>query len=290
MHLPRLRSLASLLAGASLLGSAALASTPGAGSGAGEPVVSDAAPRLVNHFVSSCIGYCKHPTNAGKVFRWGLEDWEEEAERANLDNTWRSNHPSLVGNQHGMLTLLAGRHGVVSATEQARGRAVGRWETRIRHRQYVHRNTPYRVLVELVPAGDRPGECGARNVALAAYTPGGKAATHYIHTRPDNRYVARKRLNLTDNQWHTFAVEVTEKRISWFVDAHVISTEKRKEALSGVPFAVRYTMQPEGRKTMNESRIQMDWLRYWTLENPNKRSTAAKRPKAGTNRDACAAR
>ena len=154
----------------------------------------------------------------------------------------------------------------------------------------MHRTTPYRVLIELVPAGDRPEECGARNVALAAYTPGQKAATHFIHTRPDNRYVAKKRLNLSDNQWHTFAVEVTRKRISWFVDAHVISTEKRKDALSGVPFAVRYTMQAERGRRMNESRIQMDWLRYWTLENPNKKSVAAPRPKPGTNHDACTGR
>lgn len=228
------------------------------------------------------------PVFAGGDYKWGRAPVNYTFVGALDRDQWKVQGD--VGNQHGMLTLLAGRRGTVTATEQTKGRAVGRWETRIRHRQYVHRNTPYRVLIELVPAGDRPEECGARNVALTSYTPGGTTATHYIHNRPDNRYVAHKRLNLADNQWHTFAVEVTKKRISWFVDAHVVSTEKRDDALSGVPFAVRYTMQAEGRKTMNESRIQMDWLRYWTLENPNKKSVRAPRPEAGTNPDACAER
>ncbi len=57
-----------------------------------------------------------------------------------------------------------------------------------------------------------------------------------------------------------------------------------------MPFAVRYTMQAEPGKRMNESRIQMDWLRYWTLENPNKKSTRAPRPDLRTNPDACTGR
>ncbi|GAA4373089.1 hypothetical protein [Nocardioides caricicola] len=230
------------------------------------------------------------PVHAGSTFGWGRAPVNYKFVGPLDRSRWEVSGRGNVGNQHGMLTLLADRNSTVRATEQTRGRAVGRWETRIRHRQYVHRTTPYRVLIELVPAGDRAHECGARNVALTAYTPGGKDATHYIHSRPDNRYVARRALNLADNQWHTFAVEVTRKRISWFVDAHVVSTEKRDAALSGVPFAVRYTMQAEDGRRMNESRIQMDWLRYWSLKNPNKKSTAAPRPKVGTNPDACAGR
>jgi len=31
----------------------------------------------------------------------------------------------------------------------------------------------------------------------------------------------------------------------------------------------------------------MDWLRYWTLKNPDTRSTAARQPVAGTYSRAC---
>ena len=109
-----------------------------------------------------------------------------------------------------------------------------------------------------------------------------------MRSRPDHRYFTHKRIGLHDDQWHTFAVEVTHKRISWFVDAHVISSEKRKDALTGVPFAVKFTMQGVGHARMNRSRMQMDWLRYWTLQRPDKKSTRAPSLESGTFRNHCA--
>jgi hypothetical protein len=192
-----------------------------------------------------------------------------------------------VRNQHGMLTLNTADHGTVSATQVTRGHAVGRWEIRIRSRQYGHGHRDYRVLTELVPAGGRKQYCGAKNIGLEAYTPHHGVATHYIRSRPDHRYFARKAVGLHDDQWHTFAVEVTRKRISWFVDAHVVSTEKRRDALTGTRFAVRFTMKGVAGKKMNQSRMQMDWLRYWTLRRPDRKSTAAPRPTLGTYGQGC---
>ena len=145
-------------------------------------------------------------------------------------------------------------------------------------------------MTELVPAGKRPEYCGANNIGLEAYRPGETMVSHYIRSRPDNRYFARKGLGLHNDQWHTFAVEVTKKRISWFVDAHVISTETRDDALTGVPFAVRFTMEGVDGKRMNQSRMQMDWLRYWSLRKPNTKSVKAKRPEVGRFTETCGSR
>jgi hypothetical protein len=38
---------------------------------------------------------------------------------------------------------------------------------------------------------------------------------------------------------------------------------------------------------MDRSRMQMDWLRYWTLKRPDARSTAAHRLHRTTYRHAC---
>jgi hypothetical protein len=54
-----------------------------------------------------------------------------------------------------------------------------------------------------------------------------------------------------------------------------------------VPFAVRFTMEAVDGKAMNKSRMQMDWLRYWTLRKPNQKSTAAPAPAVGTYKDTC---
>ena len=94
-------------------------------------------------------------------------------------------------------------------------------------------------------------------------------------------------MNLGNDRWHTFAVEVTRSHISWFVDAHVVSTERRSQALSGVPSTVRFAMVGEPGKRMNVSRMQMDWLRYHTLRKPNRKSIAAPAPTAGRTHAAC---
>ena len=230
------------------------------------------------------------PVHAGSVYGWGKAPVDYRFVGPLKHSQWHVKGPGAVRNQHGMLTLNTAKRGTVSATQVTKGHDVGRWEIRLRSRQYGHGHQNYRVLTELVPAGKRPEHCGANNIALEAYTPNKTMVSHYIRTRPDNRYIMRKGLGLHNDQWHTFAVEVTHKRISWFVDAHVVSTEERKDALSGVPFAVRFTMQAEDGKRMNQSRMQMDWLRYWSLRKPNQRSTAAPHPALGTYKDTCAAR
>jgi hypothetical protein len=260
------------------LGSTALVGTLVASLGAGLP------PALAHH------AQPPGPVHAGSEFGWGKAPVDYRFVGPLKHSEWHVKGPGAVRNQHGMLTLNTAGRGTVSATQVTRGHEVGRWEIRLRSRQYGHGHHDYRVLTELVPAGKRREHCGANNIALEAYTPNETMVSHYIRTRPDNRFIMRKGLGLHNDQWHTFAVEVTHKRISWFVDAHVVSTEKRKAALSGIPFAVRFTMEAEAGKRMNQSRMQMDWLRYWTLRKPNDKSTAAPRPELGTYRDICASR
>jgi hypothetical protein len=227
------------------------------------------------------------PVHAGSEYGWGKPPVNYTFVGHLRKGQFRVQGHGQVRNQHGMLTLNTAGHGTVSATQVTRGHRVGRWEIRLRSRQYEHGHHPYRVLTELVPAGSRDRHCGGENVALESYTPHQRVATHYIRSLPNHSYTAHKALRLHDDQWHTFAVEVTRKRISWFVDAHVISTEKRRDALTGTPFAVKFTMQGLAHQRMDRSRMQMDWLRYWTLKNPDAKSTAAPRPAAGTYRQAC---
>jgi len=229
------------------------------------------------------------PVHAGNTFGWyghgGLV--YDETFVGPLAKRWKVKGPGLVRNQHGMLTLNTATRGTVSATLERPGRAYGRWEVRLRQRQYGHKFTPYRVITELVPVTDAGEGCGEQNIALNRFKMGGKKVNFYIRTRPDNLFQASLRRGLGQDQWHTYAVEVTRKRISWFVDGHVIRTEKRPAALSGRKFQVRFSMQAVKGKRMNKARMQMDWLRYWTLQSPNKRSTKAPATKRTTYTLAC---
>jgi hypothetical protein len=226
------------------------------------------------------------PVNAQTTYGWGKPKWQDDfvGPRKRI---WRVAGKGNVRTQHGMLTLNTARRGTTSATLKGSGHAKGRWEIRLRQRQYEWGHTPYRVRTELIPAGRRKQHCGARNVALESFKLGGNRAHLYIRNLPAKTFNAHTGVNLGRDKWHTFAVEVTSKRISWYVDGHVLRTERRPAALSGVPFTVRFKMVAQPGKRMNQSRMQMDWLRYFTLEKRNGKSVKAPRTRRGTYADAC---
>jgi hypothetical protein len=226
----------------------------------------------------------KHPTNAGKIFRWGLAAWKDEFKQ-HLSRTWQVNHPKLVRNQVGMLTLDAtARSGSVTATVAGHAHRYGRWEARVRSQQWSGGHTPYHVVWELVPVGAY--HCGARSIVLSDYVPHTKRATMFVRNGAD-QFTAGLQRNLGDYQFHTYAVEVTKSHISWFVDTHVIMTERRPAALSGAKYKIRFRLAGKPGARMNPSRMQMDWVRYYTLKRPNAQSIAAPRMTRGTYPDAC---
>jgi len=228
------------------------------------------------------------PIHAGNTFGWYPAAARYEFV-GGLGNDWQKRGVGVVRTKNGMLTI--GAHGrSVSATLQAPGHDTGRWEIRWKTKQYGAGRAPYTVRTELVPAGDRPQYCGARNIALESYTFGRRKAQFYIHNLPNLAFRAAKGptyAGYSGDHWHTFAVEVTSSHISWFVDAHVVSTERRPEAISGVPLTVRFSLAAVPGRAMNPARMQMDWLRYWTLAKPNDKSIAAPAPTQTTFPRAC---
>jgi hypothetical protein len=277
MVLTRLRPLMSLVAGASLLGSAVLVGAqPAVTSGSS---ATEATPRLVNHFAPTCIGYCKHPTNAGKVFRWGAEAWRQEFEgRGPLNRHWHSNHPNLITQQVGMLTIGATpRSNVVRVRPDNQKAAYGRWEARVRAVELETRHTTFSFNWELVPVGGgRRYHCGAQSILMASYRPDdSRFVRGAVRTLPNREFAFSRRMDLRSRAWHTYAVEVTPKHISWFVDTRVVHTERRPGALSGVTYKPRFRIEGKPGARMNSSRMQMDWVRYYDLHRPNARSIDA---------------
>jgi hypothetical protein len=241
------------------------------------------APRAETH---DRMALASSPTNAGKVYRWGDSQWHDGFTEP-LTHDWKVNRPRLVRNQHGMLTLNGAQRGDVTATYTGHARRYGRWETRIRSKQFATGHTPYRVVAELVPAGSRPKHCGADSITPASYGLASNRAHMYIRTLPDNQFSFSKRLHLRNESFHTYAVEVTKKHISWFVDTHVVMTERRPAALSGQLYSVRFRLAAVKGARMNPGRMQMDWIRYYTLERRNAKSIDAPRAKRGVYTGAC---
>ena len=92
---------------------------------------------------------------------------------------------------------------------------------------------------------------------------------------------------LTNNQFHTYAIEVTPDDWSWFVDTKVIRTERRP-----VPGPAPFTTHASdwwgspGHR-MIPGRMQMDWVRYYTLDRPNARPITAPQLTERTYAGAC---
>jgi predicted secreted protein len=230
---------------------------PGSGPGSG-PAAGAAAGPLVQPVAA------KYPTNAAKIFRWGSAVWKDEFVRPLSTTTWRVNQPSLVRDQHGMLTLdSTPTSGDVVALANGGGHRYGRWEARVRTRSYKGTGTPYRAVWELAPTSG--GEhCGARGIELSDYAIGAPSATMHVRNTPDADFTASRSLPLA-NTFHTYAVEVTPDHVSWFVDTKVVMTERRPAALSGAVYTPRFRLVSTPGATMRKGRMQMDWVRYYTL-------------------------
>jgi len=243
------------------------------------------------------------PVHAGNELGWwhrgGLE-WREEFEPA-APLTWRDvpQEPAgpqwvrrgrgVVRHQYGMLTLNTRRRGSLSATLDRPPATEGRWEVRLRSRAFedVAGARDFRVLTELVPADRSAYACGASNVALESYDADGSDAGWHVRSAPDVEFAASVPLELDDQQWHTFAVEVTPRRVVWFVDAHVVRRERRAAAVVPVARTVRFTMRAVPGERMNRARMQLDWLRHWNRNARNTRSVRAPRADLGTYAGAC---
>ena len=148
-----------------------------------------------------------YPTNAAKIFKWGNARVGRRVHRpVEVDvggqpeepgaQPERHAHPRGPGDRWRHLARLTGH-----------ARQYGRWEARVRGRNYGTSGTAYHAVWELTPTSDY--HCGARNIVLSDYALGTNRAAMHVRKLPNRDFTASKPLGLTDNQFHTYAIEVT---------------------------------------------------------------------------------
>lgn len=204
---------------------------------------------------------------------------------APLARHWRVFGDGTAGTQRGMFTLHNRRTGSVGVKLKGRGNDRGRWEVRLRAKYVDTGHAPVTAVVAMVPAGWRPQHCGARDIGLASYSPRGDHVDFYARDGARQWTGAKTGLDLSDDYWHTFAVEVRPRRIIWFVDAHPVRSVPR-EAYTGVPLSMRIALEgSEG--PHNLARLQIDTVRGFSLKSPNDRRPGAPRAQVGAYPAAC---
>ncbi|GAA4699180.1 hypothetical protein [Nocardioides nanhaiensis] len=233
------------------------------------------------------------PVNAGNTFDWGRATESHEWEYGEPLGAWREygTGSGRVAPAYAMLTVESGPGfygaddlGTTRATLSGRGSAYGRWEIRMRAPHWQD-GPDYRVKAELVPAGTAPGACSPHTVTFADFTGYGNSVD--LGVSNGSRAWAHSERGVVTNRdnWHTYAVEVTRNRITWFVDAKVTATLPGRAAVSGKALVPRISLiAPDDTTQMRHTRIGMDWLRSWGLERPGSAAAGQRRapqPKAG---------
>ena len=191
----------------------------------------------------------------------------------------------------GMIVLDSSDHqflqpsrGSVRAILGRRGERYGRWEMRLRAPVWYDDGRDYRVLAELVPANRTLRRCPGRNIALASFFAGGSRVSVFARNAGKQWTYTKRPMTLDRWSWHTYAVEVTPRRISWFIDAHVVATIRNRQATSDVRLTPRLTLRGVPGASMDRARIGVDWVRHWTLEKPNQKGVRAPAPTVRTYR------
>ena len=121
----------------------------------------------------------------------------------------------------------------------------------------------------------------ARNIALASFSAGGSHVNVFARNAGKQWIYTKRDMTLDRESWHTYAVEVTPRRISWFIDAHVVATVRNPRAISDVRLTPRLSLRGVRGASMDRARISVDWVRHFTLKSPNRypvRAPGADRP------------
>ena len=162
-------------------------------------------------FVRSCIGDRKHPTNAGKVFRWGHEAWRQEFETVSFSNTGSRTTVGSLQSRRECSTIRAGRHtGTVKAWPNNQAARTGRGRL----------HPPLRALAlgaryEFMEPSRRYGTycCGANRHRAGEVQAGDKRVTAASVPRCVPPSPTCAPATWRSRAWHTNAAEITDADI-----------------------------------------------------------------------------
>jgi hypothetical protein len=226
-------------------------------------------------------------TTAAATNKWGIQrfdfDWEHGeslTDKASIGTRRRgwwldaADGSGRVAMRNGAMQMSSAPEGGTSrgslwATLQRNTQPYGRWETRVMPMTAGRGSVDYRVRAELVPA-DAGQRCGGPGITLFDVTPS-QSQVIIGATSPSGAQWTRTVPGVAiDNAFHAFAVEVTPKKITWFIDGKAVGRVTDRAAISGQPMTVRMTMQASGAETMRTTRTLVDWVRAYPADTGRK--------------------
>jgi hypothetical protein len=218
--------------------------------------------------------------SAALAYGWGAPKWSDEFTGSRLDlgddsdPGWAVyNSPGHAGNglRRPSQVTLAG--GVMTQTGTADALSAGmlfkghderrgRWEFRMRSDQATTSGQPYHQVVALLPTGV-PYNSGERDIDVAEAQVNDPGAWLFVHHPPFRQAYTQATVNLS--RWHTYAVEIANNHLTWFIDGVPKATIRNTAALPTTPMALNVQLDPFVPRGLNPARLQLDWMRFYPL-------------------------
>jgi hypothetical protein len=219
-------------------------------------------------------------TAAGDAWGWGraaeVGDWEMGESTAG----WKSwaDGTGRAAIYYGQIAVHSGpagyrrtARGSVAVTKDGAGHTRGRWEIKVKAKEWETATDHYAMRIELVPAGTLPTACGDSTITLARWT--GLSSPTTVGIRVGATRWTRTVSLANNNNFHTFAVELTDTLLTWFVDGKPVArltSSQAPEAFGTAGLVPRFVLGGKSGVPMTHTRMEADWVRWFTLDRAGK--------------------
>lgn len=140
----------------------------------------------------------------------------------------------------------------------------GRWEIKERADRLENDARDYDFFIELIPADPAGYDCGAHNLTIAEVSPGSSSLKIGVNAGTSRWSKSFSGYPQRGNSY-AFAVQITRRRITWFVNGQVLASTAAEAALPKVPMTVRMRLVGDGAREMNKTVVKNDWVRHYDL-------------------------
>lgn len=162
--------------------------------------------------------------------------------------------------------------GTTTLTLQGKPARLGRWELRERFRLYNEAmfDAPggdlQAFVVELVPEGTAPGDCPAYSLTIARAVPGDGSVRIGVDVGNAEWNKTLTGFSRREGDERLYGVQITGKRITWFIDGRAVASLAAAAAIPKVPLTVRMRQVGKpGETDMTKAQVLIDWVRYYDL-------------------------
>ncbi len=170
--------------------------------------------------------------------------------------------------------------GDTTLTLQGKPARLGRWELRERFRLDEAAGGDYAFVVELVPEGTAPGDCPAYSLTIARAVPGASSVRVGVDAGGTEWGRTLTGFSRKQGDGRLYGVEITGRRITWFVNGRAVASLAAAAALPKVPLTVRMRLVGNGDTEMRKTTMLIDWLRNYDLTKGVQPPKGASLPKA----------